>query len=214
MISTACILMITSILILLIMAMKIFPTAPAMHNTRQVAENYRAATGDGKVSTSLFIACIKNIKAEKKHVKFGLSPFGIWRPGYPESVVGFDQYDQLYADAKLWLNKGWIDYFSPQLYWPINRIPLSFPVLLGWWANENKKNRHLWPGISVGRDTSAKDNNRNAQPNHDIARHVTEKQRRGSLEHFIGYKKSQHGQGADRRTLSETGFGSCQYVAR
>ena len=98
----------------------------------------------------------KNIKAEKKHVKFGLSPFGTWRPGHPESVVGFDQYDQLYADAKLWLNKGWIDYFSPQLYWPINRIPLSFPVLLGWWANENKKNRHLWPGISVGRDTSSK----------------------------------------------------------
>ena len=98
----------------------------------------------------------KNIKAEKKYVKFGLSPFGTWRPGHPESVVGFDQYDQLYADAKLWLNKGWIDYFSPQLYWPINRIPLSFPVLLGWWSNENKMNRHLWPGISVGRDTSAK----------------------------------------------------------
>ena len=98
----------------------------------------------------------KEIKAEKKHVKFGLSPFGIWRPGYPESIGGFDQYDQLYADAKLWLNKGWIDYFSPQLYWPINRAAQSFPVLLGWWANENKKHRHLWPGISVGRDTSAK----------------------------------------------------------
>jgi uncharacterized lipoprotein YddW (UPF0748 family) len=98
----------------------------------------------------------KEIKAEKKHVKFGLSPFGTWRPGYPQGVVGFDQYDQLYADAKLWLNKGWIDYFSPQLYWPINRIPLSFPVLLGWWKDENKRNRHLWPGISVGRDTSAK----------------------------------------------------------
>jgi hypothetical protein len=86
-------------------------------------------------------------------VKFGLSPFGIWRPGYPESVAGFDQYDQLYADAKLWLNKGWIDYLAPQLYWPINRIAQSFPVLLGWWQGENTLNRHLWPGISVGRDT-------------------------------------------------------------
>jgi uncharacterized lipoprotein YddW (UPF0748 family) len=97
-----------------------------------------------------------NIKAAKPWVKFGLSPFGIWRPGYPESIAGFDQYDQLYADARLWLNKGWIDYFSPQLYWPISRIPQSFPVLLGWWAGENKMQRHLWPGISVGRDTSAK----------------------------------------------------------
>lgn len=97
----------------------------------------------------------KEIKAEKKWVKFGLSPFGIWRPGYPESIGGFDQYDQLYADAKLWLNKGWIDYFAPQLYWPINRIAQSFPVLLGWWQSENTMQRHLWPGISISRDTAA-----------------------------------------------------------
>ena len=101
----------------------------------------------------------EKIKAEKPYVKFGLSPFGIWRPGYPESIGGFDQYEQLYADAKLWLNKGWIDYFTPQLYWPINRINQSFPVLLGWWAQENTKNRHLWPGISVGRDSSARNVN-------------------------------------------------------
>ncbi|WP_113636791.1 glycoside hydrolase family 10 protein [Nubsella zeaxanthinifaciens] len=90
------------------------------------------------------------IKKEKKHVKFGISPFGIWRPGYPESIKGMDQYEKLYADAKLWLNKGWIDYFMPQLYWQINNIPLSFPVLLGWWQTENTKNRHLWPGLNSG----------------------------------------------------------------
>lgn len=99
------------------------------------------------------------IKAEKKHVKFGLSPFGIWRPGYPASVEGFDQYDKLYADAKLWLNKGWIDYFTPQLYWPINRIGQSFPVLLGWWQSENTLQRHLWPGISIGTDKNGMANN-------------------------------------------------------
>jgi len=101
----------------------------------------------------------KEIKAEKKQVKFGLSPFGIWRPGYPEYVAGFDQYNVLYADAKLWLNKGWIDYFSPQLYWPISRQQQSFPILLGWWAGENTMNRHLWPGMSVGTDTSARNVN-------------------------------------------------------
>ncbi|MEP6700772.1 MAG: family 10 glycosylhydrolase [Bacteroidota bacterium] len=98
----------------------------------------------------------KNIKSAKPWVKFGVSPFGIWRPGFPESVEGFDQYDQLYADARLWLNKGWLDYFSPQLYWPVNRYAQSYPVLLGWWAGENKMNRHLWPGISVGRDSTDK----------------------------------------------------------
>jgi uncharacterized lipoprotein YddW (UPF0748 family) len=123
-----------------------------------VAGGGKLSRGDWRrESVNTFIQRLyREIKAEKKHVKFGLSPFGTWRPGHPEGVVGFDQYDQLYADAKLWLNRGWIDYFSPQLYWPINRIPLSFPVLLGWWANQNKKKRHLWPGISVGRDTSTK----------------------------------------------------------
>jgi uncharacterized lipoprotein YddW (UPF0748 family) len=98
--------------------------------------------------------CYKEIKSLKPYVKFGLSPFGIWRPGNPPSIEGFDQYDVLYADAKLWLNKGWVDYFSPQLYWPINRIQQSYPVLLGWWSAENTMKRHLWPGISVGTDTS------------------------------------------------------------
>lgn len=105
-----------------------------------------------RASVNTFIERVyREIKAEKNHVKFGLSPFGIWRPGYPESIQGMDQYNSLYADAKLWLNQGWIDYFTPQLYWPIAQIPQSFPVLLGWWQEENTHNRHLWPGMNVGR---------------------------------------------------------------
>jgi uncharacterized lipoprotein YddW (UPF0748 family) len=96
------------------------------------------------------------IKKEKLHVKFGLSPFGIWRPGNPESIKGMDQYDVLFADAKMWLNEGWIDYFTPQLYWPINRIPQSFPVLLGWWTKENHKNRNLWPGLYLSKFNNEK----------------------------------------------------------
>ena len=92
-----------------------------------------------------------SIKKEKPHVKFGLSPFGIWRPGYPSSIRGFDQHNVLYADAKKWINKGWIDYFTPQLYWPVNQIPQSFPVLLGWWNSQNTLNRFVWPGMSIGR---------------------------------------------------------------
>jgi len=91
------------------------------------------------------------IKEKKPWVKFGLSPFGIWRPGFPASIEGFDQYAELFADARLWLNEGWIDYWTPQLYWPINQIPQSYPVLLGWWAEQNSRGRHLWPGINIGR---------------------------------------------------------------
>lgn len=88
------------------------------------------------------------IKSYKPFVKFGLSPFGIWRPGHPESIQGLDQYDKLYADAKKWLNYGWIDYFSPQLYWPIAREGQSYPVLLQWWQSQNIHHRYIWPGIN------------------------------------------------------------------
>lgn len=91
------------------------------------------------------------IKAEKPHVKFGISPFGIWRPGHPESIRGMDQYEVLYADALKWLQEGWLDYMAPQLYWPIRQIQQSYPVLLGWWTRQNSHGRHVWPGINASR---------------------------------------------------------------
>jgi uncharacterized lipoprotein YddW (UPF0748 family) len=90
-------------------------------------------------------------KKAKPHVKVGISPFGIWRPNNPPGIQGFDQYAELYADAKLWLNKGWVDYWTPQLYWPIQKKEQSYPRLLGWWAGENSKQRHLWPGNATYR---------------------------------------------------------------
>lgn len=84
-------------------------------------------------------------------VKFGISPFGIWRPGHPASVRGMDSVEELHADSLLWFREGWVDYLMPQLYWPIAKVPQSFPVLLGWWARQNHRGRHLWPGASVTR---------------------------------------------------------------
>jgi uncharacterized lipoprotein YddW (UPF0748 family) len=88
------------------------------------------------------------IKKEKNFVKFGISPFGIWKPGYPNGITGSSQYDELFADAKLWLNEGWVDYFAPQLYWKIGGAQ-DFSSLLQWWQQENTKNRHLFPGINT-----------------------------------------------------------------
>lgn len=87
-----------------------------------------------------------SIHTEKPWVKFGVSPFGIWRPGFPESVVGFDAYSELYADARKWLQEGWLDYFSPQLYWPVGQVGQDYSMLLRWWAEQNAFGRHLWPG--------------------------------------------------------------------
>ena len=89
------------------------------------------------------------VKREKPHVKVGVSPFGIWRSGVPAPVRGFDAYEKLYADSRKWLMEGWVDYFTPQLYWSIDAPEQSFTTLLKWWAGQNPKQRHLWPGISV-----------------------------------------------------------------
>ncbi len=92
------------------------------------------------------------IKAEKPWVKFGISPFGIYRPGVPDQIkAGIDQYAELYADCRKWLNEGWCDYFSPQLYWPIAQKPQSYPVLLDYWISQNLKGRHIWPGLYTSR---------------------------------------------------------------
>lgn len=86
------------------------------------------------------------IQSAKPGVKFGVSPFGIWRPGYPWQIRGFDAYSELYADARTWLREGWVDYFTPQLYWPVLQVPQSYPVLLRWWSQQNLHGRHMWPG--------------------------------------------------------------------
>ena len=91
------------------------------------------------------------IKREKSWVLFGVSPFGIWRPGHPEGIAGFDPHDKLYADARLWIREGWVDYFTPQLYWPIRSTGQSYPVLLDWWSDQNPYARHLWPGNYTSR---------------------------------------------------------------
>jgi uncharacterized lipoprotein YddW (UPF0748 family) len=89
------------------------------------------------------------IKAQKPWVKFGISPFGIWRPGFPPQIRGFDAYERLYADARKWFSEGTLDYLAPQLYWASSQREQSYPVLLKWWAEQNPQKRHLWPGNSL-----------------------------------------------------------------
>ena len=91
------------------------------------------------------------VHAVKPWVKFGVSPFGIWRPGHPASVRGLDQYSVLFADAKKWLNEGWVDYITPQLYWAADKPEQRYDLLLRWWVGENLMGRHIWPGNYTGK---------------------------------------------------------------
>jgi uncharacterized lipoprotein YddW (UPF0748 family) len=100
------------------------------------------------------------VRREKPWVKFGISPFGIWRPGNPPGIRGMDQHEVLYADARRWIREGWADYFAPQLYWTESAEGQRFSKLLGWWIGENVSRRHLWPGINsadIGKNRNLQD---------------------------------------------------------
>lgn len=97
------------------------------------------------------------VKAEKPEVLVGISPIGIWRPGHPPEIRGFDAYQEIYADARKWLEEGWLDYFAPQLYWPVAQAEQSYPVLLRWWVEQNPKGRHIWVGNIPNRVASPGD---------------------------------------------------------
>ena len=93
------------------------------------------------------------IRANSNTVKFSISPFGIYRPGHPEGmpppIAGLDPYEAQYADSKYWLQQGWVDYFSPQLYWAIDPPAQSYPVLLDWWLANNPIGRHIYAANGV-----------------------------------------------------------------
>ena len=96
---------------------------------------------------NLMVAQVNNrIKTTKPWVKFGISPFGIWRPGYPAGITGMDAYATIYADALAWLRAKSIDYLTPQLYWPFGGSQ-DYGKLQPWWADSvSVYGLHYYPG--------------------------------------------------------------------
>jgi uncharacterized lipoprotein YddW (UPF0748 family) len=95
------------------------------------------------------------IRTTKRNVKFGISPFGVWRnksqdPMGSDTRGGQTNYDDLYADILLWLQKGWIDYVVPQLYWERGHRLVDYDILLKWW-NDHSYGRQLFIGHGMYR---------------------------------------------------------------
>ena len=96
----------------------------------------------------------KEIKATKPWVKFGISPFGVWRNASVDSLRGSNtnagqtNYDDLFADVLLWQKEGWIDYLLPQLYWEYGHRAADFGTLIDWW-DRNSYNRHMYIGHGI-----------------------------------------------------------------
>ncbi|MBA4601659.1 family 10 glycosylhydrolase [Thermoactinomyces sp. AMNI-1] len=108
----------------------------------------------------------KAIKEEKPWVKFGISPFGIWKNKSSDptgsDTNGSESYYTVYADTRTWIREGWLDYVAPQIYWNIGFPPASYEKLLNWWSKETEgKSIHLYIGqaaYKVGNNIEAWDN--------------------------------------------------------
>ena len=94
----------------------------------------------------------ETIREIKPWVKFGVSPFGIYRNESSDPLgsktKGLQNYDDLYADVLLWAREGWIDYNIPQIYWHIGHPVADYETLVKWWAT-NTENRPLFIGQSL-----------------------------------------------------------------
>ncbi|MGN1245079.1 MAG: glycoside hydrolase family 10 protein, partial [Muribaculaceae bacterium] len=92
------------------------------------------------------------IASRKPWVRFGISPFGIWRNKKSDprgsDTNGLENYDALYADVILWTEKGWVDYMLPQLYWALDHTSAPTETLAHWW-NDNANDRHMYFGQCV-----------------------------------------------------------------
>ena len=96
----------------------------------------------------------KTVHKAKPWVKVGISPFGIYRNKRSSSIGsntnGLQNYDDLYADVLLWVNKGWLDYCVPQIYWEIGNKAADYDTLIRWWSQYAAK-RPLIIGEDVER---------------------------------------------------------------
>lgn len=100
------------------------------------------------------------IKGRKPWVRFGVSPFGIWRNASSDPrgsrSSGLQNYDDLYADPLLWAKKGWIDYLAPQLYWSLDTRAAPSRHLAEWW-NDNANGVDVYIGQDVKRTMDSAD---------------------------------------------------------
>jgi len=81
------------------------------------------------------------IHKEKSTIRFGISPFGVWRnqsvdPSGSDTKAGVTTYDSMYADVRTWIKQGWIDYINPQLYWSLSFPAARYDKLVDWWVQE------------------------------------------------------------------------------
>jgi len=117
-------------------------------------------------NVNLFVKSLKDsIRTVKPYLKYGISPFGIWKNGVPAGITGLDAYNVIFCDALSWMENQWLDYLIPQLYWPFGGSQ-DYGTLLPWWA-ARANGRHLYSGMGYYKNYSYSEYSRQLQLNRD-----------------------------------------------
>lgn len=146
-----------------------------------------------RYNVDLFIKQLSDsIKRVKPWVKFGVSPFGIYRNKRSSEIGsntnGLQNYDDLYADVLKWVNNGWIDYCVPQLYWQIGHKSADYKELINWW-NQHASARPLYIGEDVERTIKYADPD-NPQSNQVPAKHKLHREMKNVSGTVLWYAKA------------------------
>lgn len=119
------------------------------------------------------------IKETKPWVKFGISPFGIWRNSSTDPLGsdtgGSQSYDNQFADTRKWVLEGWLDYVNPQIYWQIGLAVADYAALVPWWADvAAQSGTQLYIGEALYKVTSGVFTDPDELTNHlDLCREVS-----------------------------------------
>ncbi len=114
-------------------------------------DDWRRVNVDNMIK-SISRAMKKSLSNNDRKVAFGISPFGIyransairedgWKDGSFHSPGVCQCYSDLYSDIYKWMKKGWIDYVTPQIYFPFERTDVNYHDLVVWWSKIAKKTK-------------------------------------------------------------------------
>ena len=82
-------------------------------------------------------ACYEAVHQADKDCVFGVAPFGVWQNNNGKNggsdTANLEAYSSLYCDALAWVNGGYIDFLSPQIYWEFTNKTSPYDVVLRWW---------------------------------------------------------------------------------
>ncbi len=116
----------------------------------------------------------EKIKGIKPWVKFGISPFGIWRNKSNDyrgsDTRGSSCYDHMFADVLYWLQNDWIDYLAPQVYWSIGHKYADYEALTKWWSRHSY-GKHIYIGHATYK-VNKRSNNRSWRDANEIPKQI------------------------------------------